>query len=189
MASGAGDAVLARRVIGGDEEAFRQLVGKHLARVLGVARRMLGDASEADDIAQETFLRLWRKAGEIEIGPNGLGGWLYRVAANLSLDRLRARRPSDPDALEVQTVPAEQGRALGDEDLRRSVEAALQLLPERQRLALVLCHYEEMTMAEAGGIMGISAEAVESLLARGRRALRKSLEGHWRDLLPEEIEG
>jgi RNA polymerase sigma-70 factor (ECF subfamily) len=181
-----GDGELARLTAGGDQTAYGKLIERYLPRVLAVARRLLGDPSEADDVAQETFLRLWRKAGEIEVGPQGLAGWLYRVAANLSLDRLRARRPQDPDALELQTVVPEQGRSLGEEEMRRTVEGALQALPERQRLALVLCHYEELSMVEAGRIMDASEEAVESLLARGRRALKKSLAAVWRDLLPEE---
>ena len=182
---GAIDRPLLVRAARGDGHAFRVLVMRHLPVVVAVARRMLGDGAEAEDVAQEVFVRLWRHAGELEVPEAGVRGWLYRVASNLSLDRIRARKPADSDALDGLTVPAEQGRALDDEALARRVDRALQALPERQRLALVLCHYEERSMAEAGEILGVGVEAVESLLARGRRTLRQALAEDWRALLPD----
>ncbi len=157
--------------------------------LLSVARRLLGNDAEAEDVAQETALRLWRNAAKVEVGDAGLGGWLYRVTSNLALDRLRGRRKEDPDALDVLTVPPQQQRGLVERDLSARVDAALQALPDRQRAALVLCHYEELSMVEAGDILEISAEAVESLLARGRRALRAALAEEWRGLLPTGDDG
>lgn len=174
-----------RALAAGDDGALRALLMRHQTRVVAVARRMLGNDAEAEDVAQETFLRLWRHAGALEIGPGGIGGWLRRVSANLVLDRIRARRPQDPDALERMAVPAGQHRHMAERDLSRRVDRALQQLPERQRLALVLCHYEELAMAEAADIMGVSAEAVESLLARGRRALKAALAADWKGFLPD----
>lgn len=178
------DAVLLAAVAGGDPDAFRRLVDRHLPQVLRVARRMLGDAAEADDVGQDVLLRLWRNAASIEVSAGGLGGWLYRVTTNAALDRLRARKPQSSDGLDELQVPPDQFQDLANRDLAARVEAALQSLPERQRLALVLCHYEGMTMQEAGAIIGASEEGIESLLSRGRRTLRKNLESEWRQLVP-----
>ena len=164
--------------------AYRQLVERHLPSVVRVGRRMLGNPTEADDVAQEAMLRLWRNAGSIGVPPSGLGGWLYRVTSNLSLDRLRARRPEGSDGLDELNVEPDQFDAMARKDLAAKVEAALQTLPERQRLALTLCHYEGLTMQEAGAIMEASEEGIESLLARARRSLRTKLQSEWRDLLP-----
>ena len=186
---GTADRELLAQVLTGDQSAFRTLVERHLPRMLSVARRLLGSDAEAEDVAQEAALRLWRNASKVEVGDAGLGGWLYRVTSNLALDRLRGRRKEDPDALDVLSVAPQQQRGLVERDLSSRVDAALQALPDRQRAALVLCHYEELSMAEAGEILEISAEAVESLLARGRRALRAALADEWRGLLPSGEEG
>ena len=183
------DRELLAEVRAGHQPAFRRLVERHLPRMLSVARRLLGNDAEAEDVAQEAALRLWRNASKVEVGDAGLGGWLYRVTSNLALDRLRGRRKEDPDALEVLSVAPQQQRGLVERDLTARVDAALQALPDRQRAALVLYHYEELSMAEAGEILEISAEAVESLLARGRRALRAALADEWRALLPTGDDG
>lgn len=182
------DADLLARAAGGETDAFARLIERHLPRVLALGRRMLGDDAEADDVAQECMLRLWRNAGSIEVPPGGLGAWLYRVASNLSLDRIRARKPQSPDGLEELPEPASQFTALADAERAMAVDNALQALPDRQRQAVVLCHYEGLSMAEAGEIMQVSAEAIESLLARGRRALKRMLEPQWRSLLHQEGE-
>ena len=162
---------LLARVAAGEAEAFRGLVDRHLPTVLAVARRMLRDDAEAEDVAQETLLRLWRNAGGLELGPGGVRPWLRRVVSNLCIDRVRARR----NTTVVEAVP-EEGRR---------VDAALKALPERQRLALTLFHYEGMSQIEVGEVMGITDEAVESLLARARRTLKVSLKEEWRGLMPE----
>jgi len=178
------DGYLLARASEGDQEAFRQLLGRYLPRLVATARRLLGGDAEAEDVAQEAALRLWRNAARIEVGEAGVGGWLYRVTTNLALDKIRGRRSDGPDALEYMTVPPEQQRLLVERDLGARVDKELQALPERQRMALVLCHYEGMSMLDAGKVMGITAEAIESLLARGRRALRAALADEWRSLLP-----
>ena len=180
-----GDATLVAAFARGEERAFRRLVERHIGKVVAVARRMLGDAAAADDVAQETFLRLWRNGASLEVGAGGLAPWLYRVASNLALDRIRARRPESADGLDAQKVPGDQERGLIERDTSRVVEAALAGLPERQRLAVVLCHYEDNSLAEAAKILQTTVEAVESLLGRARRALRRTLKDEWRALLPE----
>lgn len=178
------DADLLARSAKGEQAAFRQLLARYLPRLVATARRILGGDAEAEDVAQEAALRLWRNAARIEVGEAGVGGWLYRVTTNLALDKIRGRRTDGPDALEFMTVPADQQRKLVERDLGARVDKELQALPERQRLALVLCHYEGLSMSDAGEAMSISAEAIESLLARGRRTLRGALASEWRALLP-----
>lgn len=177
------DQRLVTRVAQGDEAAFRILVGRHLSTVLGVARRMLRSDAEAEDIAQETLLRLWRSADRLVVPPGGLRPWLCRVAANLSIDKIRGGR-NEVVTDEVPEVADPAGQLVGLErrDTAARVEAALQRLPERQRLALTLFHYEGLSQIEVASIMGISDEAVESLLARARRSLKGTLAGEWREM-------
>ncbi len=177
---------LLARVAAGEEEAFRGLVDRHLTSVLAIARRMLRDDAEAEDVAQETMLRLWRNAAGLELGPHGVRPWLRRVASNLCIDRVRARR----NTLVVEEVPEEsepagQVRHMAERELGARVDAALQALPERQRLAITLFHYEGMSQVEVGEVLGVSDEAVESLLARARRSLKAALREEWRGLMPE----
>ena len=177
------DAALVARVGEGDSAACRKLMEAHLGRIQGFAWRMLGDVGEAEDVAQEAFLRLWRQAGRWRTEAR-VGTWLHRVAHNLCIDRLRKRRGTSgeelPDLVDPAPGPAaERQRA----QIARSVEIALSRLPERQRAAIALVHYQELGNIEAADIMGVSVEAMESLLSRGRRALREALAGMRDDLM------
>ena len=168
------DAALLARYAAGDAAAARALVARHLPRLLGFARRMLGDATEAEDVAQEAMLRLWRIAPRWRAGEAQASTWLYRVTANLCTDRLRARRGGGelPD-LADPTPGALAGLMAADR--AAALEAALADLPERQRQAVVLRHLEGLSNPEIAEIMDSGLEAVESLIARGRRALAARL--------------
>ncbi|HXE69322.1 MAG TPA: sigma-70 family RNA polymerase sigma factor, partial [Hyphomicrobiaceae bacterium] len=151
------EASLLARVAAGEAQAFRGLVDRHLPTVLAIARRMLKDDAEAEDVAQETMLRLWRNAAGLELGPGGVRPWLRRVASNLCIDRVRAgRSTSVVDELPEQSEPAGQVRHLSERELKGRVDLALKALPERQRLALTLFHYEGMSQIEVGQVLGIS---------------------------------
>ena len=170
------DEDLVRRVGQGDPAASQALVTRKLPRVLALAQRMLGDAAEAEDVAQETLLKAWRQAPRWTPGRARFDTWLHRVALNLCYDRLRRRReiPTDAPPERPDDGPAPDRGLLAAETGAR-VDAALAGLPQRQREAIVLCHYQELSNIEAAALMDISVEALESLLSRGRRALRQAL--------------
>jgi RNA polymerase sigma-70 factor, ECF subfamily len=181
------DAALLAATARGDATAYRSLVDRHLSGILGLARHMLRDDAAAEDVAQETLLRLWRNSSEIVLGPYGLRPWLRRVASNLCIDRSRSgRRLSIVAEVPEVEAPADQLDRLESADTAARVDTALKALPERQRLALTLFHFEGLSQIEIGRMMGISDEAVESLLARARRTLKKDLQGEWRQLLERD---
>ncbi len=181
------DRVLLARVARQDSQAFRILVDRHLGAIVTLARRMLKDEAEADDIAQEALLRLWRAGETLDVGPQGLRPWLRRVTSNLCLDRIRStRRTVVTDEVPEVAEPPTQAAGLEEQDLAKRVGEAMNALPERQRRALTLFHHEGLSQAEVGEILGVSDEAVESLLSRARRALRASLEKDWKSLLQSE---
>ncbi len=181
------EAAVLARIRDGDGAAFRILIDRHLNVLLAVARRMLRTEGDAEDVVQEALVRVWHHAGTLELGPGGVRPWLRRVVTNLCLDHLRRHRLTSvvaevPETLEAPT----QERGLEEADLSKRVEAALAALPERQRVALTLFHYEGLSQIEVGDMLGISDEAVESLLARARRSLKVALKDEWRQLLPDE---
>lgn len=170
------DEDLVQRAGRGDPAAAQALVARKLPRVLALAHRMLGDLAEAEDVAQEAMLRVWRHASSWTPGRARFDTWLHRVALNLCYDRLRRRREHAMAEPPEQTDPGfAPDRGLHAQAVGRRVDAALQGLPQRQREAVVLCHYQELGNIEAAAAMGVSVEALESLLSRGRRALRAAL--------------
>ena len=171
------DETLLARYAAGDPRASAELAARLLPRVLNHAQWMLGDASEAEDVAQDAMMRLWRVAPDWRSGEAKVSTWLYRVTANLCLDRLRKRRDL---ALDSDTEPVDTALAapdiLQEQDRRDALQAALNTLPDRQRQAVFLRHIEGLSNPEISQIMQISARAVESLTARGKRALAAELE-------------
>lgn len=176
------DDELMLRAAGGARSAAACLMSRHLPKMLSLARRMLatrGEA-EAEDAVQDAFIKLWQFAGRWQPGRAKLETWLYRVVLNQCYDRLR-RRVTAPleDAVSAPDPGPDPGAALLASEQATAVRKALDALPERQKTALLLCHWQEMSNIAAAEVMGISVEAIESLLARGRRALKVSLES-WR---------
>ena len=139
---------------------------------------MLLDPVEAEDVAQEVFLRVWRQAPLWKPGAARFDTWMHRVALNLCYDRLRRRKETPqadpPDSPDPGPGP---DRGLAAADAGHAVSEAMAALPPRQREAIVLCHYQELGNIEAAELMGVSVEALESLLSRARRALRGRLAG------------
>jgi RNA polymerase sigma-70 factor (ECF subfamily) len=171
------DAELVARVGRGDRAAAQVLMRRHLPKMLGLARRMLSDSVEAEDAVQDAFMRLWTHAARWQPGQAKFETWLYRVTLNKCFDRLR-RKPAAPlDAARGVAYPAPAPNTnLQSSNHSRQIEDELQALPERQRAAIQLCHYQDCGNIEAAEIMGISVEALESLLSRGRRTLRTRLQ-------------
>lgn len=166
------DAALLAAYAAGDAAAARTLVETHSPQALALALRMLGSQAEAEEVAQEAMLRLWKIAPKWRAGEARISTWLYRVTANLCTDRLRRVRPGPIpegyDAADDRPAPVAHIMAASRE---AALEMALQSLPDRQRLAIVLRHLEERANPEIAQIMGLTVEAVESLQARGRRKL------------------
>jgi RNA polymerase sigma-70 factor (ECF subfamily) len=170
------DDALMRRVGAGDGQAFRQLVERHAKRPHRIAWRMLGDAGEAEDVAQEACLRLWKDAPRWQPQGAGVGAWLARVATNLCLDRLRRRARLSDEEVPDRADPAPLAdEVIGADQQQARVRAALDALPERQRAAVVLTYYEELPNAEAAAALELNIKAFESLLLRARRALKDRL--------------
>lgn len=175
----------------GDTFAARELTERHLPRVLGFAARMLGgDRAEAEDVAQEAMLRLWRIAPEWRSGEAKVSTWLYRVVTNLCTDRLRGKKRRRAVGLEDAPDVADGGRSvesvLVDNDRMAALNAALETLPDRQRQAVVLRHIEGLSNPEIAEVMDIGVEAVESLTARGKRALATAMADRRAELGYEE---
>jgi len=158
-----------------DQRALALLIERHGGWAARFAERLTSDAQTAEEVVQSAFMRLWQGAESWE-GRSRFSTWFYRVVHNLAIDRLRRKRPGFEqlsDELEDNSPTPAQLLERNQRDAR--VRAALQRLPERQRAALVLRHFEDCSQAEAAQILGINEGALESLLSRGRASLREYL--------------
>lgn len=170
------DHAFAKAIARGDSDAARAFTLRCLPQVHGVAMRMLGNASDAEDVAQETFIRVWRKAHQWKPGKARFESWVVRIAINLCYDRLRKKREVlGEDIPEMVDPSPSAGAAMVEADTSAEVQAVIAALPERQRLALELCHFQDYSNIQAAEIMEVSVEALESLLARARRSLKAAL--------------
>jgi len=171
MDPAADDIRLFRRIARGDKSAFAQLLTAYLPSLLGFIRRYIRETAQAEDIAQETFLRVWLRAADWKQGEHSPRSWIYRIAFNLCIDALRRQKPgsNNLDALIDPATPEQDAISLSQ---HRHLHEAIARLPERQRTALYLCAFQDLSNKEAAAIMKLGVEALESLLARARRNLR-----------------
>jgi RNA polymerase sigma-70 factor (ECF subfamily) len=171
------DAVLVGRVAAGERAAYQELVRRHAGGIHRYAARLVREPADAEDIVQETFLRLWLRARDYDPVAR-VTTWLYRITHNLAVDRLRARGRLDPRGEpEAEPAPSSAGQSELLEGKQRALAlgAALEALPPRQASALTLVHLQGLSGAEAASVLGVTEEALESLLARGRRGLKARL--------------
>lgn len=170
------DRELIRRVALGDRSAFTELMQRHIAQIVDFSCRYVGRVADAEDIAQEAFIRVWRKASSWQDQQLPVRHWLYRITYNLCMDALRQRKTGDLPDENILVSAVDTTSSQYDEMAQRiRLRAALNNVPERQRTAIFLCAYYGFSNREAAVILDVSVDALESLLARGRRSLRQQL--------------
>ena len=175
------------RIGAGDHAAFRQLVERHQNAVIGTVAKMLGNPSDAEDISQQVFLRIWRNAKRYRPDAK-FTTYLFTITRNLVFNESRRRgrkREVSSDEREetshhlIEDSPDLQPDAkLLQAELQRAVDAAISSLPETQRMSVVLRRYEQLSYEEIAEVLGLSVSAVKSLLFRARTALREALSGY-----------
>jgi RNA polymerase sigma factor (sigma-70 family) len=166
------------RVKAGDMEAFRLLVEAHQSRVIGTITKMLGSDAEAEDLAQQVFIRIWKSAPRYQPTAK-FTTWLFRITRNLVFNELRRKRHFI-DQIEDIAEPAERpdkepDQMLLEGELQGAILEAINQLPESQRMAIILRRYEEMPYEEIANVMGTTVPAVKSILFRARAELRERL--------------
>lgn len=158
-------------------DSFEELVRRHRDRAYRVAYTFLGDEKKAEDLAQEAFLKILESAESYQPTAS-FTTYLYRVVANACLDYRKKKRPSSSAQLSDRKDDADgPADVLIRQDRREAVRRAIDSLPERQRMSLVLQYYEGLSYAETAEAMGCTESAVDSLLVRARRKLRRKLNG------------
>jgi RNA polymerase sigma-70 factor (ECF subfamily) len=181
------DVRLMRLVAGGDTAAFEQLIQRHQTLVAGTVARMLGSNSDVEDIAQQVFIRVWKSAGRY-VARAKFTTWLLKITRNLVFNEMR--RAKRHPHLPVQIDPEAEEMPLKDEatatpdatllqvELQTEIEKAIMLLPDTQRMALVLRRHEELSYEEIADVLDLSVPAVKSLLFRARTELRERLKDY-----------
>lgn len=179
--SGLSDEALVALIAEGDRRAYGLLVDRHLERTVAVARRIVGSQAEAEDVAQEAFLRLWQHAERFRPEAARFSTWFYRITMNLCLDRRRRPQPLELDAAGDPADEADDpAEVLVKRRTMAAVAGAVEQLPERLRAAVGLTYAAGLSNADAAASMNISVKALETLLVRARKALRLALV-QWRD--------
>jgi RNA polymerase sigma-70 factor, ECF subfamily len=167
-----------KRIAAGDMEAFRLLVEAHQTRVIGTISKMLGSEAEAEDLAQQVFIRVWKSAGRYRPTAK-FTTWLFRITRNLVFNELRRRRhfvePKDDLPEPTERSEKEPDQVLLEGELQTAIQEAINQLPEAQRLAIVLRRYENLPYEEIAQVMGTTVPAVKSILFRARTELRERL--------------
>ena len=179
--TGTPDEALLIAFANGDGAAGQALVARLGPVLFGYAARVLGDPAEAEDVVQDVMMKLWKLAPDWRHGEAKVSTWAYRVTVNLCTDRLRRRKTRGQVDLDTIAEPAADLKSaveqMTEADRATALQDALDALPDRQRQAVVLRHIEGLSNPEIAGIMDIGVEAVESLTARGKRALKAALIG------------
>jgi RNA polymerase sigma-70 factor (ECF subfamily) len=169
------DEELMARIAQGNEPAFRALAGRHSARAVGFARRVLGNGADAEEVVQEALLRVWINAPRWQPTAT-FRTWFYRVLINLCLNRRRRAPFASLDEAGDPADPGEDAAATLERGQRdRQIAEAVAALPERQRAAIVLTYHEGLSNAETARALETSVSGVETLLVRAKRALREAL--------------
>jgi RNA polymerase sigma-70 factor (ECF subfamily) len=177
------DKDLLDRLALGDESAFRALVVRHLDRAYAIALRIVGNAADAEDVVQDTMLKVWTHRGQWQHGRAKFSTWLYRVVSNRCIDLRRKPRTENVDAVpEVADKQPDASSVIERNEVTDLLEAAMQRLPEQQRIAVIFSYHENMSNGDIAEVMDTTVSAVESLLKRGRQQLRELLRRHERDI-------
>lgn len=185
------DAALMARVKAGDHDAFRTLIERHQRAVVNVIYHALGDAWEAEDLAQRVFVQVFRSAGRYQPTAK-FTTWLFTITHNAILNERRRRARHAAESLEALTQPGERdetgaqladpraadpAREASERELQQKIHAAIQALPDAQRTAVILCRFEGLAYDEIAEVLGCSVSAVKSLLHRARQTLKEQLRG------------
>ena len=169
------DQSLIDRIALGDQAAFSELMNRHLGTIVGLATHMLGDRFAAEDIAQTVFMKTWLVLPKWNSGHAKLITWMRKVATNQCLDRLRASRLVYTDTVPETAADANQADRLISADQASAVHAAMATLPDRQRAALTLSYFQQVSQKDGADIMDVSESAYESLLVRARKSLKQAM--------------
>lgn len=174
------EVVLMTQIASGNADAYRVVIDRHMLPVYHFAYSILKDVTTAEDITQETCVRLWKHAHSWN--PSGkIRSWLFRIAHNLCIDEIRKRKPHmdiDVFADSIADQSFDTVRQIEETQMSQTVKQTLFQIPVRQRTAIMLVHYEEQSNREAAETMEISVDALESLLGRGRKSLKELLSNH-----------
>jgi RNA polymerase sigma-70 factor (ECF subfamily) len=170
---------LMAEVADGDIDAFGELVRRHQDSAWRIAYHYVGDRAEAEDLAQEAFLKVLDAASSYRPTAR-FSTYLYQVIANLCIDYHRKKRPHyRGDMPPQESLSDEPGTQLKTRERDRAIREALDQLPDRQRMAVVLCYFEDLPLGEIANAMDTTYKAVERLLARARKSLAPHLEGFY----------
>lgn len=158
-----------------DQEAFTRLLDRHLLGLQKFLTRMTGNSADADEVSQEAFLRIWSHAGRWQSNRVKFTTWLYRIARNLAIDRHRKNHDTSDDVTTIVDESPDAAHTIDVDRRQRILRGAVAQLPERQRTALLLCHFDGMSNQDAAAVLQVTVEALESLLSRARRTLKTTL--------------
>jgi RNA polymerase sigma-70 factor (ECF subfamily) len=177
------DEALLDRLAQHDEAAFRTLVERHVDRAFGIALRIVGSRADAEDVVQDTMLKVWTHRGKWQHGRAKFSTWLYRVITNRCIDLRRMPRTDNVDAMpEPADAQPDVVSTMQRDEVSQLLERAMQRLPEHQRVAVILSYHENMSNGDIAEVMDTTVAAVESLLKRGRQQLRVLLREHEPDI-------